>query len=483
MLKKIYIIATAFLFTLSGCEKSFDELNNDPKSPVDVPANAVFLAGQKNLVDLYTSSIWTSSPFRVLSQVWTQTANINEARYQFVTNNAPAGWWTAIYTKALSNLEQAKSLYEAEPLLPAVKKNKTLITDVLEVYAFHLLVNTYGNVPYSEALKRTIPFPKYDDAKTITYDLIARLDLAIAGLDISAASFGPADQIYKGDVKQWKKFAATLKLKLALLIADKDEATARTKAQEAVNSGVFTSNADNANFVYIAGTVANSNPIWNDLVNGTYARYYAPASFFINTLTGLDDPRLPILFTKDVTGNYSGAIAGTGGVNENLSGFSSYWLAAAAPGVLLDYAETEFLLAEAVERNISVGSATAKDHYSSAVKASIVKAGATEGQADQYLRNTKVDYATATGSWRQKIGYQKWIAFANRNWDSWTEIRRLGYPDLNVVSPPAGAIGSLPLRFYYPPAEQNSNNAHWQEAVTALPGGKDEVSAKLFWIR
>lgn len=482
MTKKIYFLTALFTFILSGCEKKFDDLNNDPKSPVNVPANTVFLAGEKNLADIYTTSIWTSSPFRVLAQVWTQTANINEARYQFVTNNAPAGWWNQLYTRALSNLAQAKTLYETENLLPAVKKNKILITDILEVYAFHLLVNTYGDIPYSESLNRTKPFPQYDDARTITNDLISRLDVAINGLDLNAASFGNADQIYKGDAKQWKKFAATLKLKLALLLADKDPAVATSKVLEAVTAGVFTSNADNANFVYIPGTVVNSNPIWQDLVNGTYGKYYAPASFFINTLVDLDDPRLPLLFSKDINGKYSGAIAGTGGVNQNLSGFSARWLDAAAPAVLLDYAETEFLLAEAIERNIGVGQ-TAAVHYSNAVRAAIVNTGGTSGQADTYLANAKVNYTTATGEWRQKIGYQKWIALANRNWDAWTEIRRLGYPNLDLLSPPVGAAGQLPLRFYYPPAEQNSNGTNWSKAVAALPQGKDDLSAKLFWIR
>lgn len=482
MFKKIYFIAVAAFVLLSSCEKSFDELNTDPKSAVDVPANSVFLAGEKNLVDLYTSSIWTSSPFRVLGQVWTQTANINEARYQFVSNNAPAGWWDRIYTKALSNLAQAKALYSIESTSDAVRRNKELITDVLEVYAFHLLVNTYGDVPYSEALNRTIPFPKYDDAKTITYDLIARLDTAINELDPVAGSFGNSDQIYKGDVSKWKKFAATLKLKLALLIADADESTGRQKALEAVNSGVFTSNADNAKFVYISGVVVNSNPLWQDLVNGTYAIYYAPASFFVNKLVELNDPRLPILFTKDPTGGYSGAVAGQGGVNQNLSGFTSFWLKADAPGVLLDYAETSFLLAEAVERNIAVGG-TAESHYTEAVKASILDFGGTEVSAINYLNQDAVKYITSTGDWRQKIGYQKWIAFANRNWDSWTEIRRLGHPNLDLLSAPIDAVSKLPVRFYYPPAEQNTNPVHWKEAVAKLAGGEDEVTVKLFWIR
>ncbi len=482
MLKKIYLLSAIALLSFSACDLEFSQLNNDTKSAVDVPANTVFLAGQKNLVDLYTTSIWTSSPFRVLSQQWTQTANINEARYQFITNNAPAGWWNRIYTTALSNLAEAKRLYASENTTDAVRKNKELITDILEVYAYHLLVNTYGDVPYTEALNRAIPFPIYDDAKTITTDLIARLDLAINGLDLSAGSFGSVDQIYGGNAAKWKKFAATLKLKLALLIADVDEATAKTKALEAVNSGVFTSNADNAKFQYIAGVVVNSNPLWQDLVNGTYATYYAPASYFVNKLVELNDPRLPILFTKDPSGGYSGAIAGLGGVNQSLSGFSSYWLSATTPGVLLDYSETAFLLAEAVERNIAVGG-TAESHYNDAVTASILNFGGTDASAATNLSQIKVKYSTATGDWRQKIGYQKWIAFANRNWDSWLEIRRLGYPNINIVSPPQNAVSTLPLRFYYPPVEQNTNTAHWKEAVAKLPVAKDEVTAKLFWIK
>jgi hypothetical protein len=478
----LYTVAVVSLFALSACG-DFDELNNDPKQPIDVPANSVFLAGEKNLVDVYTTSIWTSSPFRVLAQTWTQVANINEARYQFVSNNAPTGWWNRIYTTALSNLSEAKSLYAKENLPEPIRKNKELITDVLEVYAFHLLVNTYGDIPYTEALNRTIPFPKYDDAKTVTYDLITRLDQAIAGLDVSAASFGNADQIYRGDVAKWKKFAATLKLKLALLIADTDPSTARTKVAEAVQSGVFSSNADNAAFKYIAGVVANSNPLWQDLVNSTYAIYYAPSNFFVNTLVTLNDPRLPILFTKDKSDAYSGGIPGEGGVKENLSGFSPYWLGAEMPGVLLDYTETSFLLAEAVERGFAVGSGTAESYYNQAVKASIAGFGGSEEAAATYLDQPAVKYTTATGDWRRKIGYQKWIAFANRNWDSWTEIRRLGHPDINEVNPPANAVSAFPLRFYYPPTEQNSNFAHWNEAVTKLPQSKDEVTAKLFWLK
>lgn len=479
-MKKLFI-NISILVLATSCTKNITGLNDNPKASLSAPSSSVFIAGEKSLVDLYTSDSWSSAPFRVVAQVWSQNTFAVESNYQFATNNAPGGWWTSIYTTALSNLSQAKSLFAADVADPNVLRNDLIVTDILEVYAYHLLANTYGNIPYSQALNRTIPFPKYDDAKTVEYDLLARLDTAIAGLNTSYGSLGAADQIYQGNTTQWKKFAATLKLKLALLIADTDPATAATKVQEAITTGLFQSNADNAVFSYDASSVVNSNPIWQDLVNGTNLHYYSPSAYFINTLLGWNDPRLPLLFTRDPNGNYSGGIAGGGNSSSTLSSFSALWLGAAFPGDLLDYSETSFLLAEAAERGIAVNG-TAALYYDSAVAASIRYWGGSQADALSYLAQPTVAYATASGSWQQKIGYQQWIAFANRNWDSWTGIRRLGFPDLNTVSPPVAAVSKFPLRLYYPPAEQTSNPTNWAAAVKVLPGGQDIVTAKLFWM-
>jgi hypothetical protein len=403
----------------------------------------------------------------------------NITHYQFATDNPSGGWWNALYTNVLSNLEQAKSLYATDVLDSNALRNDYIITDILEVYTYSLLVNTFGNVPYTQALNRTIPFPAYDDARTIEYDLLHRLDTAIAGLNTAYGSFGESDQLYGGNTTQWKKFAATLKLKLSLLIADVDASTATTGVQAAVTAGVFAANTDNALLPYDGSAVVNSNPIWQDLVNGADLHYFSPAAYFITTLQQWNDPRLPLFFTEDPNGGYSGGIAGAGNTATTLSSFSPQWLAATFPGDILDYSETQFLLAEAVERGIPVGG-TAEQHYDSAISASILSWGGTATDVQTYLAQPAVAYSTAAGTWRQKIGYQKWLAFANRNWDSWTEIRRLGFPDLDVVSPPVGAIGNLPLRLNYPPAEQTSNPTNWAAAVKAL-GGQDNLSAKLFW--
>ena len=480
-MNKIFLIA-AVLVLASACTKNLSSLNNNPKAAVNVPSSSVFLVGQKNLVDYSTTTSSSQAPFRVFAQTWTENSYTTEARYILSAYNSPDGWWNALYSSVLNNLTQAKNLYANDLLDAPIKKNNMLIAEILRIYTYNMLVNTYGNIPYSESENRNIPFPKYDDAKTVFYDLLNRLDTCITGLSLDAGAMGSADQIYKGSVVAWKKFAATQKLKMAMMIADVDATTAAKKVQEAVAAGVFQSNSDNAKFPYQASPTGNTNPIWQALVNS--GRHdYAPAALMVNTLLAWKDPRLPLFYTKDPSGNYSGGVAGAANNYVNLSTFSSQWLAATYAGDILDYPETEFLLAEAVERGMAV-SGTAESHYNAGVTASIQFWGGTVADANTYLAQTAVAYKTAAGNYKQKIGYQKWIALNNRGWDAWTEIRRLHYPDINTVSQPLGATGQMPLRFYYPTNEQSSNQNNWSTAVKAQSGSTaDNVSTKLFWMQ
>jgi hypothetical protein len=163
------------------------------------------------------------------------------------------------------------------------------------------------------------------------------------------------------------------------------------------------------------------------------------------------------------------------------SQFSDQWQSPTWPGDLLDYSETEFLLAEAVERGFSV-SGTAESHYDNGITASIVYWGGDSASATTYLAQPTVAYTTAAGTWKQKIGYQQWIAYADRGWDAWTSIRRLGYPDIDAINPPIGAIGNLPRRFTYPSNEETANPANWAAAVQAVNGSSaDNVASDLWW--
>jgi hypothetical protein len=160
---------------------------------------------------------------------------------------------------------------------------------------------------------------------------------------------------------------------------------------------------------YYLTTPPNVNPIWTNLVQSG-RNDFVPANTLVNKMNDLDDPRRPFYFSLDPNGGYSGGIYGSGNTFANFSHASDMTLEPDFQSVIMDYEEVEFYLAEAVERGMSV-SGTAEEHYNNAVTASILYWGGTQQQANTYLAQPDVNYATAAGDWKQKIGTQSWIGF------------------------------------------------------------------------
>jgi hypothetical protein len=479
-MKKNSIVITALVLVAFSCTKPLNSLNVNPKSSTVALATAVFTQTEKNFSDGNTTTNIAVAPFRVVSQEWTENSYIYEAIYDFAVYDCPDNWWNTMYINVIHNAALAKQAFPVNFAGTAgALRNDLDITDLLEVYAYSELVETFGDVPYTQAENPSIPFPKYDDAATIYADLLMRIDTCIAGLNVNESAMGSADLIYGGDVTEWIKFAASLKLRMAMLLADVDPTTASAKVNEAINTGVFQSNNDNALFSYDPASPTNSNPIWQAIFySGRHD--FVPANLLVSTMVGWNDPRVPYYFTQ-YNGGYSGGNPGQGNGYGLFSDFGAALYTASLPGDLLDYPEVQFYLAEAVERGFIPGMAAT--FYNNAITASIQFWGDNNSaDATTYLALPSVNYATAAGTWRQKIGYQEWIASYNRNWESWTTIRRLGYPDINVVSPPVGAVSTYPLRLYYPINEVSSNPINWQAAAQKLPGGQDVVTAKLFWM-
>ncbi|HEY1024896.1 MAG TPA: SusD/RagB family nutrient-binding outer membrane lipoprotein [Sphingobacteriaceae bacterium] len=472
MKKSIYIVL-AVIMIITACTKDLSELNVDPKNPSSAPSYALVTNAQRSLSNTLTSANINLNIFRLIIQHWNTTQYPDESNYDLGNREINDNVWDALYRDALRDLQEAKTLIPTDVQDPAVQQNQLAIVDILEVYTYYYLVTTYGDIPYTQALDINQPFPVYDDAATIYADLLTRLDAAIADLDPAAASFGAADIIYGGVVSDWIRFANSFKLKMGMTIADVNPALARTTVESAVAAGVLTSNAQNAEINY-QGAPPNTNPIWVDLVQSGRDDFVA-ASTLVNTMNTLLDPRRDNYFTTDPTGNYSGAEPGTLAAYAQFSHVNPVITQPTFPGLLLDYSEVEFLLAEAVERGFNVGG-TAPLHYNNAVTASITYWGGTEVEATTYLTQASVNYVTAPGDYRQKIGVQKWIALFNRSFDAWIEWRRLDAPDLE---PAVDAISEIPVRYPYPVNEQNVNRANVEAAGTAIGG--DDVATNLWW--
>lgn len=484
MKKQAYIISVvtiATVFTISSCKKDLTDLNKNPKVATNVQGQPLFSNAEKAFADIMTTPNVNNNIFEFIAQYWAATTYPQESRYDLGNRNIPQNWWTIIYRDVIADLQRSIELMSEEQkdptLLPEQQvayKNRLAIAKIFKAYVFSVLVNTFGDIPYTESLQGDAnPTPAYDDANTVYYALLDSVAEGISQLDVTGSSFDDADLIYNGDVNKWYKFANSIRLKLGIIIADSDPARSKMEVEAAATAGVFESNSDNAIFRYLEAP-PNVNPIWTNLVQSG-RNDFIPANTLVNKMNDLDDPRRPFYFSQDPNGGYSGGIYGSGNTFTNFSHVSDKMLEPDFPSVIMDYEEVEFYLAEAVERNMNVGG-TAEEHYNNAVTASVLYWGGTQQQASSYLAQPEVNYATAPGPWKQKIGTQSWIGFYPRGFDAWTQWRRLDYPNLQK---PASAITDIPVRYTYPSNEQNLNAANYQSASAAIGG--DAVTTKLFW--
>ena len=471
---------------LASCAKSLDEYNIDQKNPKTVSAGSLFGNALKQLTTNQTTPSVNINVFRFWTQQWTATTYQDEPRYDITTRNIPLNYWTPFYREVLQDLKESKRLTEADATLAApVKNNRIAVTEIAAVYAWSVLVNTWGDVPYFEALTDQNR-PKYDKGADIYADLFKRLDAAIAQMT-PGANFGDVDLLYKNNTGAWIKFAHSLRLKLAITLADVDPAKAQSVIQASADKA-FASNADNAAFKYL-GQTPNNNPVSNSLnAIFTSRQDYVAGATLVDKMNALADPRRPYFFTTvkanadDLVGKYIGGQIGESNGFDDYSHVSDMIIKPDFEALLMDYSEVEFILAEAAARWGIAGSAA--DHYEKAIKASISyyakAAGASDTQiaaeTDAYLKQPAVAYATAKGNYKEKIGEQKYIALYNRGYDSWVEWKRLDFP---VLKPATEAESVIPLRLTYPSSERTLNQANVESASAALGG--DEVDKKVFW--
>lgn len=465
---KKYILPIAIAFLASCSNESYEELNQDPNKPTTVSADALFTSATKSLFDQMESTNVNTNVFRLFAQYWTQTTYIDESNYDLVTRSIPDAHWSELYRDVLYDLKDAKS--------KATSANQIAQIEVLEVYTWQILVDTFGDIPYTEALQgNSIAQPRYDNDTDIYTSLLTRINAAIGTLSTSTSTgFTNSDVIYNGSIAKWKKFANSLKLKLAMRLADVNNSVAKQNAEQAFSSGLFVSNTDNATIHYEANAT-NANPIWYDLVQSN-RNDFVISNTFVTKLNSLNDPRRAAYFEQNLGANtYLGGPYGDNNsyslfthINENIS-------AQDFRGVLMDYSEIEFLLAEAKERGYTI-TGTAEDHYNAGITANMLEWGIAPSTITTYLAQTSVNYTTATGTWRQKIGTQFWIAMYNRGFEGWSVWRKFDTPTLNI---PVVSGLPVPTRYTYPIREQNLNGANRTAAAAAIGG--DAMTTKVFW--
>ncbi|PSL27855.1 SusD/RagB family nutrient-binding outer membrane lipoprotein [Dyadobacter jiangsuensis] len=470
---KGFVIAAAGLL-LTACQDQLEETNTNPNEAIKAQPEYLLANAIKSNADLTLGSDASMETTTLFIQHWAKIQYTDPDKYTVSIANVQ-NVWTNLYSQGLTDFATLIKLGEETG-----NTNYQAVGLILKSWSFQLLTDLYGNIPYSEALKLNETLtPKYDSQKDVYLGLLNDLKKATELINTGGSPIS-GDLVYNGNLTKWKKFANSLRLRIALRIADKEPETAKAVVTELAKdkSALIASNDEIAQLVYLASP--NQNPVSRD--RETRDDYRVSKSI-IDKLQELKDPRLAVFANKTVDATPTGYIGVTNGLPADSAaklGFTKtsklgdYFTAAASPAVFVSYAEVLFNLAEAAQRGYIAENAA--DLYKAAVTASLQQFKVSNADIATYLAQPSVSYNAA--NYKKSIGEQKWLALFSQGLEAFAEWRRLDYPQLKPAY--AGVLnGKLPLRLTYPTGEQALNAANYKAAVAAQ--GEDRLTTRLWF--
>jgi len=490
MLKYIYIPVIMLLGLLASCTGNFEELNTDPNRPKEITPGVMLGQLQYQIVN---STVNASRNFtHELMQVDAPRASAGGGGLHRYIVNPGAGVWNNFYTY----LTDIQDIYVISEQLN--EPNYKAIALVYKSWTYSILTDLYGDVPYSQATKALEGNfkPTFDKQKDIYIQILKDLETANGLFDETKALTYGGDMLYNANalsgaknpgILKWKKFCNSLRLRLLLRIS-KREGEVNVKEQitsilaDPANNPVFTSNADEAIFRY-PGTFPFFNPFYNARqVDWRDGNYYT--KFFMDKMNAVNDPRRAVWSTQVKSGTenaYQGIESGYPTTLEyavgNNSSYSDALKTLPQLGVMMTFAEVEFIKAELALKGFITGSSP-KYHYENGIMASMTQWGVSAPAG--FLAQPGIIYnATATSEKQlEQIMLQKYYAYFFVDYQSWFEKRRTGYPVL-----PRGtgipAENNFPYRVPYPTYLQSLNPEALAGAVASMGGDNSDI--KVWW--
>lgn len=473
--KKLTLIVFAMLFTLIACDKKFEEMN---KSVDLVTAPTLDYMIPTIQLNLFEKSYYTHYTMIGILSKQIQGSNIDSYKSQSTTMSH---LFDDIYPKTIKNVVDVLEKTKNEPDLV----NYWAMASIMKAYEISRMTDAYGDVPYSEAglgYEAQVFYPKYDSQKDIYYGIIDDITKAIAAFDKSKNQIpSSSDLIYGGDYDKWKRLGNSLILRYGMRMVNADPEKARTVVTKAIQDGVMKDNDDSFIVYYLPDTYYATTANGNAAAN----KYdYKLTDVFVDLLKSRNDPRLSVyamlpngntspdvqrgftLFQSDKTDKKTVSTPNT----KTYADFHT-------PYVHMSYAETQFLIAEAILRNWIQGDATLFFHNGVRANMELQAIYGEEGKISEqaiseYIAKLHLDLSNFDSAF-EELHTQTWIMFYY-NWnEAFANWRRTGIPFHGDID------SKINRRLIYPQSEWNTNGEHLREALTRQ--GEDNVMTRIWW--
>lgn len=498
-MKKILIISTILLTGMTSCKKYLD-INKDPDRIIETSApinllltNVTVNTGFASGSDLHR---YSALIMQQLSGQTTGTATQTQQYEQYLLQSSDVNnMWATFYAGILNDAEVIIRLATAQnaPYYRGVAK-------LLKAYNYQLLVDAFGNIPFSETQQTSLnTSPKYDDAATIYNSLITTIDEALTDLNSTSAGLAPGNNsaIYSGSFTtrraNWVKFGNTLKLRLLIHLSKFNRTDCVAKITALVNqAGVsfFAANTDNFEMPFF-NVADRQNPIHQFEIRRTNNLF--ANKFLVDMMNTMNDPRRPFYFTNFpfASTNYVGAIsgdpqsqrysrihtflrgAGTGGTPNTdgslnaLPAQGGITYDGTAPIRMLTFAEYNFIRAEAA---VYGAPGDAQAFFQAGITASMQAAGVSTANIATYIAANGLLVGTEAQR-IEMIMKEKFIANYGVALEPWNDWRRTGFP---VITKVVNAVTTdIPRSLPYPQSEIDANKN--------APAQKPNLLVRVFW--
>jgi hypothetical protein len=499
-MKKILIVSTILLSGLTSCKKYLD-INTDPDRIVESSAPINLLLTNVTVNTGFASGSDLHRYSSLLAQQFSGQTTGGETQTQqyekyLIQSSDVNNMWNTFYATTLNDIEVIIRLATAQnaPYYRGVAK-------LLKAYNYQLLVDAFGDIPFSETQQTSLnTSPKYDDAASIYTSLLTTIDEGLNDLNGAAAGLVPGTNstIYSGSFTtkraNWIKFGNTLKLRLLIHYSKLNRADCVAKITALVNqSGVsfFTANADNFEMPFFNVT-NRQNPIHQFEINRT--NYLFPNKFLVNMMNDAADPRRPFYFTAFPYGSTTYVGAGSGDPQSQKYSRMHVFLRGAvssaptantdgslnalpaqggigydgtAPIRMLTFAEYNFIRAEAA---LYGAPGDAQTFFQAGITASMQSAGVSAIDIAAYLALNGTLIGTEAQK-LEKIMKEKFVASYGVPMESWSDWRRTGFPAITKVS--NAVTTDIPRSLPYPQGEIDANKN--------APPQKPNLLVRVFW--
>ncbi|WP_276989638.1 SusD/RagB family nutrient-binding outer membrane lipoprotein [Capnocytophaga gingivalis] len=534
MKRLVYIILGGIaLLGTTSCQKDFEEINTNPNRPQQALPTALFNGSTKLFLKNTRNYTTSGMMFRSWMQYSAQDTYTKESRFLY-RDYAGDYLWRYPYQVAggYKDIIDLNTDPKTKELMTTYGKNENQIAAarIMMAYTFALLVETFGDVPYYSygspnperfqalQLEKYIS-PVYATQKEIYTDLLKELKEAAAQIVSDSYVFKEGDYIFETPDKM-RRFANSLRLRLAIRLKDVQDAELRTLAQQSINelkdgTAVMQSESDTVELQFDSDDT-NPAPIYNEYFVRNRVDY-SPSNSFVQLLKGQRgnfgvDPRLQKYFApKGLTkyqardgrytesNNINDYVGMPYGLDESMadfqfksgvavSFFSSRILQPNYAEVFMEYSEVCFLLSEA--------NGWDNTWYKKGVEASMKKWGVDDAKITSFL-------ATIPAANEENVLTQKYIALYMNPNEAWAEYRRTGYPhtlikvneetDLNIPTEAGQTrykfeslvadLTDIPERLRYPVAYKVINEANYQKALESMQMTTDILTKRLIFDR